>query len=80
MESTAVGLIVVAVVWLAWRTWAKHCAAQKDHAWNIVLKEPDNNHRRRYEERLRDYKEQARKGTKNPYRRTAAYFSCTRLR
>ena len=64
MELIALGVIVAVVAGLLWRAHAKHRAAKNallNQAWHVVMEDPDYDHRRRYEERMRDYEERARK-------------------
>ncbi|HZQ11186.1 MAG TPA: hypothetical protein VFB31_00065 [Pseudolabrys sp.] len=67
MEFIAIGVLIVIVAWLARRVWLRRRATQeaKDamlhKAWHVVLDDPDYERRRRYEERLHEVEDEARK-------------------
>lgn len=69
MEFIVIGFIVACVVWFVWRARARNRASKKavlDQAWHVVLDDPDYTHRRRYEERMREYDERAHKESERP--------------
>ncbi len=64
MEIVILLFLVVCIVWISWNARTKIRASKKaalDAAWRVVLNDPNYMHRRRYEERMREDKAQARK-------------------
>jgi len=75
IELFILAAVIACIVWILWRVRTKRRAAKAairkaeeaarqaslDHAWQVVLNDPNYLHRRRYEERMRDDEMQARK-------------------
>ena len=64
MEILVVLAIVAVIVWAAWKARTKRAAsdeARLDHAWRVVLSDPNYQHRRRLEEYNHEVETKARK-------------------
>jgi len=64
MEFIVIFVLIVGAVWLVWRIRSSEKASEKaalEEAWDLVLEDPNYDHRRRYEERKRAEEARARK-------------------
>jgi hypothetical protein len=71
IEPIVLVSVIACVVWIIWRVRSQRWRAKKaaeaekkaalNHAWNVVLSDPNYTHRRRYEERMRNDEAQVRK-------------------
>ena len=64
MEIVVLFIVVAGIVWIVWKVRADVRASRNadlEHAWRVVLDDPNYAHRRRFEERKREDEARARK-------------------